>query len=290
MKLPFGKKDTTRTSYGNDNMHGEGQTDIGKPATKKGRSLLMLASILGLLSWVILLVGTALLQHRVHNNRGIERAGLTSNYGSYRDALQSAHWTPYPNAHGRQWMFLWWIIAISMATWVATLLLAPTAARIVQWRPALIGFHIYVLVLCTFAIDAFLLIVHENTHRRFFGRKRTDVALAGLFGLAITHALATLALGMLANTMHLDNRHINTGVRERIIEKEVAVPAPAVSQHSTGHREETRMEESAPVRVHAGGARVTDANPHVGYAEPVKVHMGGAIPQTGAKELGTRRY
>lgn len=288
MKLPFGKKkDTTHTQHGNDNVQGEGRKDIGSPATKKGRSFLMIATFLGLASWLVLLVGTALLQKFVHNKK-YERNGFTSNAGSYRDALQSAHWTPYPNDHSRQWMFLWWIIAISMFTWLATLLLGPTSARIVQWRSALIGFHIYVLVLCTFAIDAFLLIVHENTHKRYFGHKRFDVALAGLFGLAFAHALATLALGMLANHKHLDNRNMTTGIRERIIEKEVAVPAPA-THHST-HREETHMEESAPVRVHTGGARVTDASPHVGYAEPVKVHMGGAIPHSGPKELGTRRY
>lgn len=38
MKLPFGKKDATRTSYDNDNVHGEGHKDLGSPATKKGRS------------------------------------------------------------------------------------------------------------------------------------------------------------------------------------------------------------------------------------------------------------
>lgn len=36
-----------------------------------------------------------------------------------------------------------------------------------------------------------------------------DCDLAGLFGLAVAHALATLALGLIANHLHLDNRHVS---------------------------------------------------------------------------------
>jgi len=293
MKLPFGKKTAAAgtAAYGANkhHEHNEGQKDLGKPATKKGRTLLLLATLLGLTCWLILLVGTALLTKRTHSNRF---ARNSSQVDSYQDAFQSSHYTPYPDSASRQWMMLWWIIVGSLFTWLLTILLALRAARIVQWRPALVGLHVYFLVLCTFVIDALLLFVHRGYHRRFFGRKRMDVALAGLFGLAIAHGLAILALGLLANKLHLDNRHINTGIRERVVEKQVEVP---VQQHSS-HREEPRMEqsrmqESAPVRVHAGDTRVTEPYANTtGRAAPVQVHQGGIVPQAGARELGTSRY
>lgn len=284
MKLPFGNKNAAGGggAYGNN----DGQRDIGKPATKKGRTLLLLATLLGLACLVLLIIGTALLQKSVHDRRFL---GNSSLFDTYNDAFQSAHYTPYADSHHRQWMMLWWIIAISGLTWIMTFLLASRAARIVQWRPALIGFHIYCLVLCTFVIDSFLLFLHRDYHRRFFGSKRFDVALAGLFGLAIAHGLAVLALGLLANTMHLDNRHVNTGIRERVVEKQVEVP-----MHSTHHEQprmmEARMEDASPVRVHAGETRVTEAHPTAGRSAPVQVHQGGMLPKAGVRELGTQRY
>lgn len=281
MKLSGGKK----TAAGDAAYaHHEHENDIGSPATKMGRSLLLLATLLGFGFLIILIVGTALLQSWTNDRRFL---GNTSVLGSYNDAFQSAHYTPYPDKHSRQWMMLWWIISVSAVTWLMTLLLAVRAAVIVQWRPALIGFHIYVLVLCTFVIDSFLWLSYRNYTNVFFGGKRFKTALAGLFGLAIAHALAALALGMIASRRHLDNRHINTGIRERVVERQVEVPMQ--SQHEHHETVETRMADSAPVRVHAGETLVTDPLPG-GRTAPVQVHQGGILPKAGARELGTQRY
>jgi len=290
MKMPFGKKKAAAGSaaaYG-AHKHHEDHKDIGKPATKKGRTALLLATLLGLASLVIFAVGLGLLQSSSHDEDEADRLRGDSEVGSYNDAFQSAHYTPYPNSHHRQWMLLWWIFAGSAFTWLLTLLLAFRAARVIQWRPALVGLHTYFLVLCTFAIDSFLLFAHEDYHERFFGRKRWDTVLAGLFGLAIAHGLAILALGLIANKMHLDNRHINTGIRERVVEKQVEVP---VAHHSSHHeRPDTHLESAAPVRVHTGAARITEPHVTPGHAAPVQVHQGGVIPKSGPRELGTQRY
>lgn len=199
MHLPLGKRKT--------GTH-EGEAEhIGKPATAKGRTLLLLSQVLAALSIACLTVGAALLQRRLHKRRSslLDQSVATN---AYKDVFQSAHYTPYPNAHSHQWQLIWWIIGGSALLWLATVLLILRAVRIVQWSPALVGFHVYFLVLCTFVIDSFLWINHYHQARNILGKKRLAVALAGLFGLAVADALAVLALGMISSTRHIDSRRI----------------------------------------------------------------------------------
>lgn len=290
----FGKKKAQK----NNSLDHENQKELGKPATAKGRTLLMLSLLLAALSIAVLTVGVALLQHRVHKRRSL-LLDLTSTVNSYRDTLQSAHYTPYVGAAHRQWQFLWWIIAAATFVWLMTAALALKAVRAVQWHPALVGLHIYILVLCTFAIDSFLYINHFNIARDIFGKKRVAVTLAGLFGLAVAEGLAVLALGMLPSKHHLDARNVqNSGVVERVVEKRIPlpVPAPRESHHEQyesqlpdrQHTPTFTNNPAQPVRVHQGGTQVTDVHPN--NSEPVRVHMGGTQNVVGNTEPGANRY
>lgn len=243
---------------------------LGKPATAKGRSLLLMALLLGLASLIILIVGVALIQHRSSNLRGTGSL-------SYTEMMQSAHYTPYGNKHSRQWQLLWWIIVGSAFIWLMTFLLGLRAVRIHQWHAALVGLHIYFLVLCTFAIDTFLFLDHNALARSLWGHSRLRLVLAGLIPLAVAHALAVLALGMIPSARHIDARHVgrlggNTATNERIVE--VPVPQPA----ATSVQPETNRGSNFDPR-NIDNATATTAGKHYTVGDhPVRVHQGAAYP------------
>lgn len=264
----FGKKKTSESDHENQ---------IGKPATALGRSCLLLSLLLGALGVILLIIGAAMLQHRL-KKLGALRGAASSSYGTYNDAFQSAHYTPYPDSTSRQWQFVWFLIAASAFVFTLTLLLTSSAVRILQWSPALIGLHVYVLVYCTYGIDTFLWINHNKVVRGVFGKHAIGITLAGLFTMAIGHGLSILSMGLIPNKRHLDNRYVQgSGIHERIIEKQVPVPVSS-SRDSAHDTHESHFERRET-------ATFTN-NP----AQPVKVHMGGTTNTTGATELGTRRY
>lgn len=255
MKLPFGRKRTE--------THVHNEDHVGKPATAKGRTLLLLSQVLAALSIACLVVGVALLQHHLNDRREgiLDRA---SEPGSFKDIMQSAHYTPYFGSSGRQWQLLWWIIAGSALVWLMTVLLVIRAARIVQWHAALIGLHIYFLVLCTFAIDSFLWINHYNNVRGFFGKSYVATTLAGLFGIAVADGLAVLALGMISSTRHIDSRRVQEDH----------------SRHDRVHHDhEHHTVAPAAVPREPVATQHTTPQTFAGEAQPVKVHMGDTIPQ-----------
>lgn len=257
MKLPFGKKRAATNTGSDVELGRDNHNDhLGKPATAKGRTLLLLSQLLAALSIACLVVGVALIQHRVDHQKN---NGLSRTAGSYDDVLQSAHYTPYPNSHRQQWQFLWWIAAGSAFVWLMTVLLVIRAARIVQWNAALVGLHIYFLVLCTFAIDSFLWMDRTSAARTIFGKNHIRVVLAGLFGIAGADGLAVLALGMISSTKHIDARN-NTGRVDRVID------APVV-HHQPMQKEAAVPQTHAPMQTNFGG----DGNAH-----PVRVHQGPA--------------
>lgn len=188
-----GATSTTRAGH---NEH------LGKPATAKGRILLLLSQMLIGLGIACLVVGAALLQNRIKSLT----AATARRAGSYDETLQSAGIAPYSVSHRHQWEFLWWIVGGQSFLWVLSLLLVIRAARIVQWHASLAALHAYFLVLCTIMIDAFLWLDRSASARGFLGHNRIRVVLAGLFAIAIGNGLAILALGMINSTKHIDSR------------------------------------------------------------------------------------
>lgn len=264
----FGKKKAVESDHENQ---------IGKPATALGRSCLLFSILLGALGVILLIIGAAKLQHRLYS-LGTLRGAKSSAYGTYNDAFQSAHYTPYPDSTTRQWQFVWFLISASVFVFAMTTLLTSSAVRILQWSAALIGLHVYVLVYCTYGIDTFLWINHNKVVRGVFGKAAIGLTLAGLFTMAVAHGLCILSLGLIPNKRHLDNRYVQgSSINERIIEKQVAVPV-AASRDSAHETQESHFERrETPTFTN---------NP----AQPVRVHMGGTTNTTGATELGARRY
>jgi len=286
----FGKKKT----HESDHDH---QAHVGKPATAKGRALLLMSILLGLLGVILLIIGAAMLQSRIHDEEleTLRDVNSADNL-TYKDAFQSAHYTPYSDSHSKQWQFVWFLMAASAFVFLLTALIAASAVRIVQWIPPLVGLHVYVLVYCTFGIDTFLWINHTRPVRDVFGKKRIAVTLAGLFIMAVAHGLCILSMGLIPSTRHIDNRYMqNHSSHERIVEKQVPVPVSAPRESHTHESHFERRETptftnnpAQPVRVHQGETVVRDSNPH--DSEPVRVHMGNTTNTTGATELGARRY
>lgn len=260
MVLGLGKKQAAKNDlegggYGNDGRDGD---HLGKPTTAAGRSLLLVSQLLAGLGIIILLVGTALLQHRFNHTK-IPAVSTTS--GSYINNLQSSHWTPYPNSHRRQWQLLWWIIAGSTFLMLLTMALLLRAVRVVQWRPSLVGLHIYFLALCTFAIDAFLWLDNNSgVTNPYFNHNHIRTVLAGLFTLAGADALAVIALGMLYNTRHIDNRHLagrshTAAAGPRVVDAPASGEAPVPQQ-----REFAGTPGDHPVTAHQGASYPTQGS------------------------------
>lgn len=268
MPFGFGRKTHSTTTTTTTTGDQPRKRKAGLAGRITGKLLLSLALIGWAAAWTMLLIATAVEQHKL-NDLNLRNAAQTATYAElYQSGLQ----IPYPNDSGHQLAFRWYFLAIEFVTWLLLVMVLLFSLRFF-WRLKYVALAltVYVFVLATYETRT------ENFFRRnalaksIFDKDTVYTTFAGVLSLAAFNGLTLIFAGLLATSRswdHHDARH-----PERRFEQNKYGAEPLVGTTDTGYGAPTSTvgtTGAAPITGTGTGSSYTPAANRIGHVNETR--------------------